>query len=352
MHYIWRLLRGASNIFANQVFLEIPLPLFRYIIEEISKQPIESRETEMAFELNKSDYELLAIIAEYRVLTVNQVALLAKCGKQKIYRWLRCFEKEGLVRVAKQDFGQNVGRPQTLIDLTESGVDILRDRGLLSHNISYERVHAQKIHCLGHQLLMNWFRVYLNQAEKVLPTVGIKFLSHNSPFLSEDAAGHTFVTAHAPIEGSNGEVVKFIPDGVFSLTDSTQELTILFFLEVDCGTETLASPRREMVDIRQKIINYQSYFLSERYKRYENIWNCKLAGFRLLFLTNTLGRLASLCRLAQEMGPEDTRFVWLTDQSRLVAGGVTNRIWAKAGALNLPQKSIFGSLCRSAALPK
>jgi len=27
---------------------------------------------------------------------------------------------------------------------------------------------------------------------------------------------------------------------------------------VDCGTETLSSPQRDMTDIRQKILNYQS----------------------------------------------------------------------------------------------
>ena len=85
----------------------------------------------------------------------------------------------------------------------------------------------------------------------------------------------------------------------------------------------------------------KSYFLSEQYKRYESVFNCELCGFRLLFLTNTLGRLASLCRLAQDMGPDDTCFVWLTDQSRLEDDGVTGRIWAQGGALVL-WENIFG----------
>jgi len=53
----------------------------------------------------------------------------------------------------------------------------------------------------------------------------------------------------------------------------------------------MASPKRAMTDIRQKIINYREYFQSQAYKRYEEVLNCHLNGFRLLFLTSTLGRL-------------------------------------------------------------
>ena len=49
-----------------------------------------------------------------------------------------------------------------------------------------------------------------------------------------------------------------IPDGVFTI--SHQEKTLLFFLEVDMGTETLASTKQGTGDVRQKIINYQSLF--------------------------------------------------------------------------------------------
>ena len=318
----------------------------------ISQESLQHKMQHMAFELNKNDCELLGIIADHRILTINQMTYLSHSNKQRIYRRLRGLEKAGLIRATKQNFGQNVGRPQALIDLSESGVDLLKDKGILSHRITYDQVHAKKLHCLGHQLLMNWFRIYLNHAENNLPTIDIHFLSHNSPFLSENSDGHTFVTAYAPIEGSNGEVAKFIPDGVFSITDSSQDLTVLLFLEVDCGTETLASPRRDMTDVRQKIINYQSYFLSERYKRYEQIWNCTLCGFHLLFLTNSMGRLASLCRLTEEMGPDETCFVYLTEQNRLTEHGVTGYIWAKAGDLKANQTSIFGRLSCSSSLPE
>ena len=104
-----------------------------------------------------------------------------------------------------------------------------------------------------------------------------------------------------------------------------------------------------MSDIRQKIINYQWYFESERYKRYEEVFKCNLLGFRLLFLTNTYSRLVALCKLVREMSP--TNFVWLTECSRLFPEGVSAKIWAVGGDLDGTQGSILGSLCCVAPLP-
>ncbi len=177
----------------------------------------------------------------------------------------------------------------------------------------------------------------------------VKFLAHNSPFLPKGPNDRTLITDYSPVPDSSEQGVKFTPDGVFGTCDSIEKYTCLSFLEVDCGTETLASPKRDMSDIRQKIINYQWYFESEGYKRYEEVFKCDLVGFRLLFLTNTYGRLVALCKLTCEMFP--TNFVWLTECSRLFPEGVSAKIWAVGGDLHGPQGSILGSLCCEAPLP-
>ncbi|MFA6175616.1 MAG: hypothetical protein WC765_03440, partial [Phycisphaerae bacterium] len=113
---------------------------------------------------------------------------------------------------------------------------------------------------------------------------------------------------------------------------------------VDCGTETLSSPQRDMSDIRQKILNYQWYFQSLRYKRYEGVLKVPfLHGFRVLFLAKTAGRLAALCKLTQEMEPSD--FIWLTEQNRLFTDGAFAKIWVRGGNLQTAQRSIIGRLC-------
>ena len=251
----------------------------------------------MAFRLKAGDYKTLEAIAECRIVTITQIAALLNKKKQSIWRRLNELERQGLVIINQREFGHGRGRPEKVLSLSEHGVDILKERQLISTDISDEAVTADKIYCPDHQLLINWFRIHLYHLERVLPKLSIRFWADNSPFLPRNEAGLPIIANFATVEGSPDEVNRFTPDAVFSITDTTREITLLFFLEVDCGTETIGSPKRAKTDVRQKILNYQSYFRSQRYKRYEELWNCKLEGFRLLFLANTLGRLASLCRL-------------------------------------------------------
>jgi hypothetical protein len=85
--------------------------------------------------------------------------------------------------------------------------------------------------------------------------------------------GRVITTDCSPIGRKTIREVRFTPDAVFAITNAVDSKTLLFFLEVDCGTETLSSPQRDMKDIRQKILNYQWYFQSFKYKRYERIFD-------------------------------------------------------------------------------
>ncbi len=67
---------------------------------------------------------------------------------------------------------------------------------------------------------------------------------------------------------------------------------------------------------------------------YQDLWDCELNGFRLLFLENTSARLTALCRLIQEMRPSD--FDGLTDRDRMFAEGVSADICACGGKLDTP----------------
>ena len=303
----------------------------------------------MAFKMNHNDSKALMALAEYRVLTPTQITTFYQKSRQVVWRRLRILEKEGLIQTIRHEFGRGRGRPESLLGLTEHGIDILIEKRLIDKDIPYENILVDGSFYIDHQLLLNWFRIHLNQVEKVLPWVSIKFLAHNSPFLPRSHNGHTFITDYSPVPDSGTQGIKFTPDAAFGITDLVANKTCLFFLEVDRGTETLASPKRDMSDIRQKIINYQWYVHKKSYKRYNGVFKYNSLGFRLLFLTSTYGRLAALCKLTQEMFPKE--FVWLAECSRIFPEGVSAEIWAKGGDLHGPQKSILGSLCCKAPLP-
>ena len=315
----------------------------------ITLSTVEFKEVIMAFRMNNNDYRTLECVADYRLLTPTQIAALHQKNKQVVWRRLRILENEGFLKTVRYELGQNRGRPESLLGLAQRGLEVLKERDLISEDTPYEKVDAANIHCFNHQLLLNCFWIHLNQVGKVLPRISVRVMAYNSPFLPKELGKCLAITDLAPVRSSGMQGVKFTPDAVFGTSDSFTSKTCLFFLEVDCGTETMASPRRDTTDIRQKITNYQWYFRSLKYKRYEEAFQCKLKGFRLLFLTNNLGRLTALCRLTQEIQPSN--FVWPTEYNRLIPDGISEKIWAKGGDLHGAQQSILGSLCCRAPLP-
>ncbi len=88
-----------------------------------------------------------------------------------------------------------------------------------------------------------------------------------------------------------------------------------FFLEADCGTESL---RR----IDRKIELYRNFKNSGLYEL-----NFKLASFRLLFVTSTVGRALSLARHMSEV-PEFKVFV--ASQPNLQSGILATPVWYRS----------------------
>ena len=161
--------------------------------------------------------------------------------------------------------------------------------------------------------------------------VEIDFLASTSPFLPKLADGKLAIYDRIAAGPGPDAWMDFIPDGVFTISVGEQDRrrSLLFFSGgVDMGTEPLTSSGSGR-DLRQKILNYQAYFRTGRYKRYEEFWNYQFKGFRLLFLANTGGRMASICRLVQGMPPSD--FIWVSDQDRMFAQGLGDNIWARGG---------------------
>jgi hypothetical protein len=239
-------------------------------------------------------------------------------------------------------YGRGPGRPEELNVLTEKGRKLLQDEGILSVDIADITDKTTDSIFIEHDFLANWFRIHLLQIERVIPNLSVYYLTPHSNTLIQSKGDRHFLAERIPVDSSGEKFIEFIPDGVFSITNNEAKppKTLLFFLEVDMGTETIASLDRNCKDVRQKIINYQAFFRSGRNKRYERIFDAKLNGFRLLFLANTAVRLVALCGLAKAMPPSD--FVWLTDQKRMFSHGLSAEIWARGGRHDDPMQSILG----------
>ncbi len=65
----------------------------------------------MASKITKQDIELLKHIAEFKILTVKQLAVLSQRSLQVIRRRLRVLYQEGLVEKQMRGYGRSKGTP-------------------------------------------------------------------------------------------------------------------------------------------------------------------------------------------------------------------------------------------------
>ena len=99
--------------------------------------------------------------------------------------------------------------------------------------IPVERLAPDKSYHIEHELLLNWFRVYLNYISEKIPDLTIDFISSTTPFVLIKSNGLPLISESFK---QVNRYIDFIPDGVFSVISKEQNKSLLFFLEVDIGT--------------------------------------------------------------------------------------------------------------------
>jgi len=287
--------------------------------------------------LTNKDIGTLKAIAEHRLLLIDQVAYLNYTGRRAAQKKVVALHKAGYLDLISRSLGKGKGRPENLCSLSEKGVDVLRSMELIDPAIPYNRITGQEIRNKNHDLLVNWFRLHILQLQRSISDLSTDFISSTTPFLPLRPNGQPTISETINIQGQEQ---NFVPDAVFSIYSEAQVKRLLFFLEVDMSTESITSLKIRTDTINQKINNYKAYFLCNGYKRYENKWEEKLQGFRLLFLTDSNSRKGTISR--HIFGKPEYNFVWITDQDSMFQHGLGENIWAKGGDTISSQESIIG----------
>ena len=288
-------------------------------------------------QLNQKDSSLLPAIAEYRILLIDQIALLNNSGKRIVQRKVSRLFNNGLINLSPRNYSTNFGRPENIISISEKGVKFLQNENLIDNKIPLERLVPDKTYSIEHELLLNWFRIHLNHIPIKNPDLTTDFISSTTPFLPLRRNGFPLISESFKQENRE---IEFIPDGVFTISSKDQNMSLLFFLEVDMGTESLNSGSLKSNNITTKIKNYRAYFQSEKYKRYEKKWDTKFNGFRLLFLTNSSKRKNSIANLVSSSKLND--FMWVAHQYDMFEKGLGGKIWTRGGNIFTSQESILG----------
>lgn len=257
-------------------------------------------------------------------------------------------ESCALDSVEEPSFGR--GRPKGIHGVTPSAVKELQSREILPETLTANQVTGETlIPQAKHQIMLNWFRIHLLDMTNRLPSLSFGVLPFNSPFALDATTGTPLVRDEVPSsrkDQSSCDVI--VPDMVFHLQDSESGKTLLFFLEVDLGSEPRSSAKANRSNIEGKLANYQAYFRSRRYERYEKFWKGRFNGFRVLLHCAAEERLRSLCNLVQTHPPSD--FIWLSTEERLFREGLSGCIWVRGGKIGSAPQSIIGRLSQKMPL--
>jgi len=287
--------------------------------------------------LDRRDAELLSTLAEHRVLTARLLATILDRNTRALRRRLRVLATARLLEAANVARRRGPGRLERALSLTPAGAAALRDGGQLDPRVPDDAVVAPASVLVAHQLLVNELRAQLAEVQRRVPGLTVRFLAPTSPFLPEWAGDQPFV--HESFKGAGQRWYAFTPDGVFAMAHAALGKTLLSYLEIDRGTESLGGPSGHRGSVWQKLATYQAAYQTDQYKRYELVLGCRLRRFRLFLVAHTAARLAALCALVREMAAD---FVLLGDRASIAAEGVWAKIWIEGGRLDQPRLSLIG----------
>jgi biotin operon repressor len=287
--------------------------------------------------ISKKDLKLLLQLADYLVLLNEQIAQLSGTGIRAVQKRINELNQKGFIHIRTQIYKAEKGRSKYISSLSEKGIKLLKNEKQIDNKISLERFLFNKTYNIEHELFINWFRIYLDFLPIKIPVLGVDFISATTPFLPLKSNGLPLISERFKHEDLP---INFTPDGVFSIINKEKNKRLLFFLEVDMGTESLNSSSLNSNNIATKIKNYRAYFQSQKYKRYEKRWDTKFNGFRLLFLTNSMKRKSSISNFVNSNNSND--FIWVANQHDMFEKGLAGNIWSRGGNLSASQESILG----------
>jgi len=193
------------------------------------------------------------------------------------------------------------GRAENIYSLAEAGFEWLLGQGDIQ-SFARLRMSMASVCLPEHDLLLNWFRIHFKRIEEVLPQLSCSFFSSASVFCPVDDHGMPLLRIRAPMDQATEEVrdTCFRPDGVFRIRDTKREKSVLFLPGSGHGDGAACESQRDGSDIAQKVLNYQGYMFSGRYKALSK------SGGRTSRLSGAVPdkhaeRMISVCRLIREM---------------------------------------------------
>ena len=273
--------------------------------------------------------EKLLKITDARILSTSQFSHMCNTSMQVGRRWLRRLQASGYITKKPVPLSGKRGRSEQVFSLTGKGFRKLKEAKRLASRAREEECLANGI-SINHQMLLNSIRVAFTQTVQNNPLIKVQFLAFNSPL-------NQSIRERVPIDPQQTTFRDFEPDATVCLQRRTD--SCLFYVEADCGTESLKSNNPN--GLSEKIINYSIQRGLSAHMHWEKKFGKLKQGFRVLFVTQDTLRAQQIVRLLGNYTNSD--FIWTSDIKSMQAKGIEAKIWSKGGHVE-PRYSLFDSI--------
>ena len=260
--------------------------------------------------LTKRDLKIPGLVVEYHLLTTLQIKrLLYFPSLQKTQARLLTLFKAGLVKRFRYPL-------------------LLSDGGSGEFIYYYRKRKRISLSGVFHTLQLNEIRISFTEACDNSRGIDMTaFIPEYKGFVSGDGSPERFIedTVGGGEEGK--EARKIIPDAVICLENSDKDKKALFFLELDLGTERIASDNDMNYSLLSKLKRYEDYFRTRGFERYNSWFGKKFRGFRALLVMDSQRRIQRLRAELKKRGI--VGFIWFAEKSSLNGNTVFQNIWYK-----------------------
>ena len=241
--------------------------------------------------ITERDRELLKKLAEYRLLSTEQIRYLLYPSMNRARKRVLQLFRHGIVARYSRPIRLGEGSSQYLYRPSRNGMALLT--GTSATNVRPPRAVTESQG--EHTLRINDFRISLELASRQCDDIALTFWKpdHDVKLVVPVTIGHRLIR------------VPVIPDGFFGLRLQGKEL--FYMIEVDRGTAPLTRSRTKL-------------------EAYLNLWQSKsllaelnIPTFRLLWITSGQQRLQNLLKVVQGLTAKYTRtdIVFLTTQDQV-----------------------------------
>lgn len=279
-----------------------------------------------AYKFQERDGDILRDVYKHRYLSVSQIQRLHFPSLQTAYRRMRALAQLNLVASFSVP---NIN--EAIFGLKSKGLDLLSSvEGVERSDLKWQESAGtpKDYYFMKHFLAINDFRITLRESCKLHDIELLGFIPEYYGERNEKGIGEKYIKDMIQDKSPKREQVSHTPDGVFALKKGDKQL--LFFLEIDRGTEVIGDPN---VGVLKSLRFYIGYLMENKYQRFTKDFGGRdFKGFRVLFVTTTQARLQNIRTACNSLDvpPKAKQFIWLAPTERITDQTLLQSIWVSA----------------------